>query len=322
MPEARKNPLLELVVAGLLLALACRAFARPEGEVLTYAADVISLSAERASASLKVSVTGVVTAADPALKGRFFVQDQTSGVFVDNVGGQRPEPGDLVEVSGITHPGAYAPIITAPQVKKIGTAPIPAAKRVLIERLMSGAEDSQRVEVSGLVRAARLDGSRLIVDMVSGGYRFRVYVPSSATKDPQGLVAAQVRVRGTAAEAHNPLLRQLIAVDFYVPGPADFIVEKPEQSDPFQQPVVPLNSLAQYRRENSLIERIHVKGAVTLQRAGQMVFLQDVTGGLQVKSTQPGRFNPGEIIEAVGFASFEGLLPVLEDAVFRAAQEP
>src|SRR5438067_5288063 len=228
-------------------------FAQPK-EVLTNAADVISLPADRAAGAINVSVKGVVTAADPALKGRFFVQDSTGGVFVDNAGGTRPEPGDLVEISGITHAGAYAPIITAPEVKKIGVALLPPAKPVPIERLMSGAEDSQRVEVSGLVRAARLDGPRLIVYMVSGGYRFRVYAPSSAAKDPQKLVAAQVRVRGTAAEAHNRLLRQLIAVDLYVPGLADFIVEKHESADPFQQPVVPLNILAQYRRENSLIE--------------------------------------------------------------------
>lgn len=322
MPDAKKNLRLEFPIAFLFFALACRTFARQDAEVLSNAADVISLSAERASASLKVSVTGVVTAADPALKGRFFVQDPTGGVFVDNDGGQRPEPGDLLQISGITHAGAYAPIITVPKVKKIGTAPLPAAKRVPIERLMSGAEDSQRVEVSGLVRGARLEGSRLIVDLVSGGYRFRVYVPSRDTKDPQGLVAAQVRVRGTAAEAHNRLLRQLIAVELYVPSLADFIVEKPEQSDPFQQPVLPLNSLAQYRRENSLIERVHVKGAVTLQRAGQIVFVQDDTGGLQVKSSQPGVLNPGDVIEAVGFPSLEGFLPVLEDAVFRRVREP
>jgi len=322
MPEEKQNALLKFLVGVLLLAPACRAFAQQDRDVLTHAADVISLSAERASASLKVSVTGIVTAADSALKGRFFVQDFTGGVFVDNVGGPRPEPGDLVAITGITHAGAYAPIITAPEVKKLGTAPLPAAKRVPIERLMSGAEDSQRVEVAGLVRAARMEESRLIVDLVSGGYRFRAYAPSSAAKDPQSLVAAQVRVRGTAAEAHNALLRQLIAVDLYVPGPADFVIEKPEPADPFEQPVVPLNGLAQYRRENSLIERVHVKGAVTLQRTGQMVFLQDVTGGLQVKSTQLGRFNLGDIVEAVGFPSFEGFLPVLEDAVLRAAQEP
>src|SRR5882724_9864402 len=118
MLEAKKNPPWECLVAFLVLVLSCGAFAQPDREVLTHAAEVISLSAERASASLKVSVSGVVTAADPALKGRFFVQDATGGVFVDNVGGQRPDPGDLVEISGITHAGAYAPIITVPQVKK------------------------------------------------------------------------------------------------------------------------------------------------------------------------------------------------------------
>src|SRR6266446_1779813 len=125
MPDAKKNRRLEFLVVFLLLAVSCRALAQPGGEVLTHAADVISLSAERASASLKVSVTGVVTSADAALNARFFLQDPTGGVFVDNVGGQRPEPGDLVKVSGIPHPGAYAPIITAPEVRKIGTAPIP-----------------------------------------------------------------------------------------------------------------------------------------------------------------------------------------------------
>src|ERR1043166_8338139 len=197
MPDAKKNPRLEFVVVFLLLAVSYRALAQPGGEVLTHAADVISLSAERASASLRVSVTGVVTSADAALNARFFVQDPTGGVFVDNVGGHRPEPGDVVEISGITHPGAYAPIITAPAVKKVGTAPIPAAKCIPIERLMSGAEDSQRIEVSGLVRAAQFEGSRLIVDIVSGGYRFRAYVPNWVNQDPQGLVAAQVRVRGS-----------------------------------------------------------------------------------------------------------------------------
>src|SRR5258708_18240066 len=42
---------------------------QPDG-ILTNAADVISLSAEQASRSLTVVVTGVVTAADPALNGR------------------------------------------------------------------------------------------------------------------------------------------------------------------------------------------------------------------------------------------------------------
>jgi signal transduction histidine kinase len=305
-----------------LWAVATTGQAQTQSELLTNAADVISLPAERAARSLPVSVKGVVTAADPVLKGRFFIQDSTGGVFVDNVDGERPNPGDVVEVTGITHPGAYAPIITAPQVRKIGTAPLPSARPVSIERLMSGVEDSQRIEISGMVRGARVDGARLSLDLVSGGYRFRAYVPATPEMDPQSLIAAQVRVRGTAAEAHNRSLRHFISLELYVPTPADFIVENPERVNPFEQPVIPLNSLAQYRRDNPINQRVHVQGVVTLQRLGEDLFLQDATGGLRVQSRQLAAFASGDVIEAAGFAGFENYLPVLEDAVFRKTGQP
>ena len=204
----------------LLVLLGARAvLAQEPGELLTNAADVISLPAERAARSIKVLVTGVVTAADPALKGRFFVQDATGGVFVDNANGPRPEPGDVVEVSGISHVGAYAPIITAPRLRKIGSGPLPPAKPVPVERLMSGAEDSQRIEISGVVRTARVEGSRLDVDLVTGGYRFRALRahssrhgpasvgcgaragPGHRRRGPQPLVAATHRRGGVRAGA-------------------------------------------------------------------------------------------------------------------------
>ena len=296
--------------------------AQAANAVLTNAVDIISLPAKEAAASRKVSVIGVVTAADAALKGRFFVQDSTGGVFVDNVNGRRPEPGEVVQVSGITHPGAYAPIVTAPVVRRIETAALPRAKPVTIERLMSGAEDSQRIEVSGVVRDARADGLRLTADLVSGGFRFRVFAPFPSGVDPQNLIGAEVRVRGTAAEAHNRSLRQLVAVEVYVPVMADFIIERPEPADPFGKPVLPLDSLAQYRRDNSLNQRVHVRGIVTLQRLGENLFLRDATGGLQVQSRQISGFAPGAVVEAVGFPSFDQYLPVLQDAIFRSMPEP
>ena len=326
--ELKNGPGLQ--VAGLLWPLILftlisrtpSASAQESGVLLTNAADIISLPAKEAARSRKVAVVGVVTAADPVLKGRFFLQDSTGGIFVDNVNGRRPEPGTVVEVIGISHPGAYAPIITAPQVRQIGTAPLPPAKPLTIERLMSGAEDSQRIEITGVVRDARVDGLRLVADVVSGGYRFRVFAPMPPGTDPQALLAARVRVRGTAAEAHNRSLRQLIAVEIYVPALADFIVEEGEPVNPFSQPIVPLDSLAQYRRDNSLDHRVHVRGVVTLQRPGENVFLRDATGGLQVQSQALDAFSPGEVIEAVGFPSFDQYLPVLQDAVFRKTREP
>ena len=225
---------------------------------------LISLPAEQASHSLKVLVTGVVTASDPTLKGRFFVQDATGGVFVDNVNGTHLQAGELVEISGITYAGAYAPTITAPQVRIKGSAPLPPAKPVSIEELMSGAEDSQRIETSGTVRDARVDGSRLTIDLAAGGYRFRAYAEVPAGFQHEKLVGSRVRIRGTAAEAHNRSLRQLIIVEVYIPVLDDLVVEKPEPADPFGKPLIPCP--AQFRRDSSLTERIHVQGVVTLQK--------------------------------------------------------
>jgi len=306
-----------------LLALADpTVWAQTNGELLTNAVDVISLPVEKASRFLKVRVTGVVTASDPALKGRFFIQDATGGVFVDNFNGRRPEAGEVVEVSGITYAGAYAPTITAPKVRPLGAAPLPAAKPVTVEQLMSGAEDSQRIEISGVVRDVRMDGRRTAVDLAVGGYRFRAYVMVPAGFKYDRLIGSQVRIRGTAAEAHNRSLRQLIIVEVYVPVLTDLVVEKTESVNPFERPVIPLNNLAQYRRGNSLGQRVHVRGVVTYQKKGESLLLQDKVGALQVESRQDVIFSPGEVVEAVGFPSFENYLPVLQDAVFRRTRQP
>ena len=304
---------------GLVVWLGLTLAAAGEDTLLTNAIDVISLPAEKAAQYIKVSVIGVVTAADPVLNGRFFLQDHTGGVFVDNVNGLRVKPGQVVTVSGITYPGAYAPTITGPKVKVVGTSPLPSARLVTVEQLMSGAEDSQRIEIAAVVRDARVDGNRLAIDLSTGGYRFRAYANVSAGYEPEPLVGAQVRIRGTAAEAHNRTLRQLIQVEVYLPAMTDLVVEKPEPMNPFARPVMPLNNLAQYRPDNSLAERVHVRGVVTFQKTGESLFLQDEHGALQIQSRLASGWQPGDTVEAVGFPSIENYLPMLQDAVFHKA---
>jgi len=186
---------------------------------------------------------------------------------------------------------------------------------------MSGSEDSQRIEISGMVRDVQLDDTRLAIDLVEGRYRFRAFVTVPLNFQPQKLIGSQVRISGTAAEAHNRSLRQLIFVEVYIPSLADLVVEAPELTDPFDKPLIPLNKLAQYRRDNSLGQRVHVRGAVTYQKPGEYVFLQDDSGGLQLHTRQSNVFSPGEVVEAVGFTSFENYLPVLQDATIRETKE-
>lgn len=308
-----------IVVAGSLPLLAT-----PESfPTLTNAADVLALSGDQAALGIPVSVTGIVTVAETnsTWNGRFFMQDSSAGVFVENKAQHQPLLGDVVTVTGITRAGGYCPCITKPHWKKIGVAPLPDAKPITIEQLMSGTEDGQRIEIAGVVREVQPSGYRLGIDVVSGGYRFRAYFPTPAATNPKALVGAKVLLRGTLATAYNAPLRHITAVTLYVSRPEDVITEQAAPSDPYSEPLTPLNATAQYRKNRLPGSEVHVKGVVIYQGNGEGLFLCDSNGGLQVQSRLNESVAPGEVVEAVGFPAVENFLPVLEDADFRPTGE-
>ncbi|HEV2437317.1 MAG TPA: histidine kinase [Verrucomicrobiae bacterium] len=309
-------------VAFFLLDQTLSRASQQSNEALTNAADVLSLSTDQASQGKAVRVIGVVTAAEPEWEGRFYVQDKTGGIFVNNPGHKPPKPGDRVEVNGVTAPGPFAPIIATPRWTKLGTAPLPPAKPVTVEQLMAGAEACQRVEISGIVRSVQVQNNRLVINLMSGGFRLRVLTPIPPGLDPQSLVAAHVRVRGTAVTLYNASLRQMITVWVYAPVSTDFTVESTESTNPFHLPVIPLNSIVQYRRDNFPGKRVHVQGTVIYQRPGAVLFLEDENGGLQVETEQPETFARGDVVEAVGFPEVENFLPVLQDAFVKKTGKP
>ena len=288
-----------------------------KAETLTNAIQILSLTAAQAEQRLPVRITGIVTITEPGWAGRFFLQDDTGGVFVELISTNHPEQGDVVEVAGVSLPGGYAPMITTPEWKKIGTAPLPAARQVPIEQIMSGAEDGQRVEIVGIVRTAAPAGDTWDVDLAAGGYRIHAFPKPLTGIEPVDLVGAKIRIRGTVATSFNPSSLQMITVALFVPLPGDFVIEQRESANPFEQAVVPLNSIAQYRRDRLPGKRVHVQGTVTLQRRGVDFFIEDKSGGLQVKSRQAEPLAVGAVVEAVGFPEYDGFLPVLTDAVFK-----
>lgn len=305
-----------------LLALPAAPAPAEDRAPLDTAAAVLSLPAEQAAARLPIRVTGVVTAAEGDWNGQFFLQDETGGVFVENLHAAGPRPGDRVTVTGVSHPGAFAPIISAPRWEKLGTAALPPARPVPIEELESGVDDGLRVEIEGVVRAVRPTPARTTLDLAVGGHRLQVCAPPLALGRPDALVAARVRVRGTTATHYNAALRHLTSVAVYVPSWDEFTVLQPEAADPFAEPAISLNGVAQYRRSGGPARRLHVRGTVTHQLVGEALFLQDPSGGLRIESTQTDAFALGEQVEAVGFLEYENHLPLLRDAAVRRMAAP
>ncbi len=286
-------------------------------DVLTTAAEILSLSPGQVDRRIPVSVTGVVTVAEPNWQGKFFVQDSTAGVFVVNTNAPQPAVGDVVQVTGVSFRGGYAPCIIKPYWKKLGTALLPEARPVSIERFMSGAEDGQRIELPAIVIAAaqsQIVKSRVRLELKSGSFRYRAFMPFSANTPPASLVGATVRIRGTASSSFSRSLRYKISVFVFMPEESDLIVDHSPNLNILQKPLTPLNSIARYHGDNSTDPRIRVKGIVTYQRPGEDIFLHDSTGGLRVECHGTDVFAPGTVVEAVGFPGAETILPVLEDA--------
>ena len=315
--------LLPLLAAAASFSSNCASlFAQTTPALLTNAADVLSLPENLARLKIPVRIRGVVTAAEPGWGGQFFVQDDTSGVFVENRSDQAPRPGDVIEVDGISQPGSFAPIISRPTWKFLGTAPLPKGKPISLDQLVSGFEDGQRVEINGVVRAVTALTTALDVEIASGGNRIHVFrhrTPEDT--EPQSMVGARVQVTGTVAASFTKFYRRLMYMVMFVPQTNDFVVEQMEAGNPFDRPPIPLSGIAEYRRDIIPGQRIHVKGVVTLQRPGEDLFLQDSSGGLRIQTRQADKLAVGDVVDAVGFPDLDHFLPVLNDAIFRKIPE-
>jgi PAS domain S-box-containing protein len=288
---------------------------------LTTAAAIRALSPEQAAQALPIVVRGVITCAGSLT----FIQDQTAGIFVDvpvSTKG-RYQVGQFGDLHGYTAPGLFAPQIVPRRFNVLGTTPLPAARAVKFDELSTGKLDSQRVEISGIVRAVmpdeRPDLRRTVtLKMAADDGVFPVTV-SNLPPDKLGSVAdASVRVRGVAAGVFNQR-RQMIGIRLYVGRPDDFTIEDPGPPDPYAVSITPVEQLLRFQPEGLNRHRVRVKGTVTLFRATGDLFVEDETGGVAARTRQTDSVTVGDRVEVLGFPEMGAWTPFLDDAVFRRA---
>lgn len=289
---------------------------KQRGQPLTRAMEVRDLSVEEASRRLPVRLQGVATY---VFDGRScFVQDESAGIFVGNGAVISPlEVGDIIRLEGVTGPGEYAPVVEPASCQVIGHTNLPVAKRVSFEDLMTGREDSQWVEVSGLVRAVHGETpDQKILEIATGGGRLTAFVAGSAQSNLVYLVDSQVRIRGVCGTWFNKL-RQLFGVRLMVPRLENITVEEPAATNALAQPAQPIGNLLRFAPHASYGHKVKVEGTVSLQQPGRALFVQDYQHGLYVQTRQAGRLKPGDVVELIGFPDKGEYTPILEDAVWR-----
>jgi diguanylate cyclase (GGDEF)-like protein len=284
-----------------------------------------SLSADEARRGYPIHLRAVVTYLDPSIDGKrggMFLDDATGSIYavvpidIDWPNGP-PSPGTLVEVSGISAPGEFAPIVDRLRIRVIAASHLPLhATPVTLSHLLTGTDDCRWVEIEGVVRNVLMSSTRvtLKVAMVDGT------IGATTLKQPgvdySRLIDATVRIQGNAGALFNSN-RQMTGSRLYFPGLQTLTIVEPGQPDILARLPRPLSSLSRFTPTLSWPHRVHVRGTVTLQWPGRSVCIEEDTQGLCAQSSQTTPLAVGSSADLAGFTTLAGFRPSLEDAIFK-----
>jgi diguanylate cyclase (GGDEF)-like protein len=291
---------------------------------LTTAREAHSLSDDQAKRGYPVHLRGVVTYFDPDYgtgRAAIFIHDATGSVFVSQTSelAKGLFAGALVDVRGVSAPGGFGPIVSNPQIRVLGRAPLPPyAPRVSLALLKTGAYDAQWVEVEGSVHRVieYPHAVTLLLEMADGP------IPIIMMRDPgatySNLVDAQVRIHAHAAPTMNTD-GQMIGIHLQEPNLSALQVVEPAPSDPFASSPIPIEGLLQWGHYTTPMHRVHLRGTVTLQWPGSMLCIRDATRGICAQTTQTTPVAAGDLVDMAGFVETDNNAPVITDAVFQIA---
>ncbi len=292
---------------------------------LTTAHEAHDISLEEAARGYPVQIRGVVTVYDPNIDprhGALFVHDSTGSIFIGLP--SRPilplKAGTLVEVTGISGTGDYAPLILHGAVKVIGDSYLPQdAPRPTMSELLSGSKDGQWVEIEGIVHSVRLEPMNVTIDLATVGGSITATAPREAAAKYDSLVDATVQIRGNAVPVFNSN-RQMVGARLLFPSLDEVKVIQPARTDPYAMPAVPILQLLWFSPGVVLRHRAHVRGRVTLHWPARMLCIQESSSGLCMQSPKLDQVTIGQMVDVVGFPAISDFKATLENASFRVTE--
>jgi len=303
---------------------------------LTRIRDIRALSPAEAEKGLPADVRGVVTWVDPAKGGPIVIDDGEAGIWIAmevaiaNKLWKRQDPrpddwkvGTILRIKGVTDPGGYAPVILPESITQEGEAALPPANPVGLERLYSGADDAQRIEIRGVVQRVESPpqpagnkvtfltlglGDQVCVARVDG-------IGGSDQTAANRLVDAEVRMKGVFTPVPN-LRGEMTGLRIHVSGWNDVEVLSPPPEDPFLSPKVELDRLVPFSPMGSSRHRKVMQGVVTFSVPGSFFFLQDGVTGVKVEAKDMV-IHVGDQVEVAGFVETSRWIAFVSGAVIR-----
>jgi hypothetical protein len=312
-----------LLLAGIANVAGLKAQAQQSGlRTLTTTHEVHSLPAEEAARNYPVHLRGVVTYYDATIDPRYgilWIHDDSGCVFATvarQLAGSL-HAGQIIDLQGVSAPGEYASIVAQTTIKVVGESHVPAtAPRMTLAHLLTGVEDSQWVEVEGVVRTVQVSGENVSITL----HTVEGVVPANTVResgaDYDHLIGAKVLMHANVAPFVTKN-RQITGVHMFFPSLQELKVEEAGPADPFALPLQPVTNLLRFGADTADIRSVHVQGRVTLERPGELLCIQDGPQGLCVRTSQTTLLQAGNIADVVGFPATGAYNPTLEDSIFK-----
>lgn len=177
---------------------------------LTTIGAVHRLTAREAARGYPVQFRAVVTYYDPfpdhPQHPTIVVTDPTATIFMTTTQ-TSPLPlraGTVLDVTGKTDPGDFAPVIVQPTLRFVGQGPLPPrAPPTTLYQLLKGANDPAWVEMEGVVEGVEIAGGNATLKLGLADGEIAATTVREQGVDYAGLVDALVGVRGVAGSIFN-----------------------------------------------------------------------------------------------------------------------
>ena len=255
----------------LLVSMGARPSVPDQGHPILHVADLRRLSTSEAAQSRPVQIKGIVTALS-GWKNSFFLEESGYGISVDRTDNAEVHSGDEVELWGKTGSGLFAPVIVANRVEVLDRRALPLPQKAAYGDLVGGKEDSQWVEIRGVVHSAKISEAWgrqvLFLHIDTGGGDIDARIHDFPPRDFSSLVDATVRVRGVCGTKFNEK-RQFVGLRLFVPDLSAVQIEQPPPpANPFASPETGIEGLFRFGLPQSLDHRVKISGTVTYQETG------------------------------------------------------
>ena len=280
------------------------------------------LPLKEAARAFPVLLRAVVVYYDPYIDLRrpaLFVCDSSGCVFVALTSTPKIplRAGELVEVTGVSGPGDFAPIVERAKAYPVGEAPLPHAPQTTMTMMLTGADDGQWVEIEGVVRSIKESGKNVFLNLAMSDGNISAGTVNVPGSDYASLVDAKIRVRGSTAPTFNHQ-QQMTGAHLLFPGREQITIEEPAPASPFDAPVAPVGGLLRYTANTAFRHRVHIRGTVTLLWPGRLLCVQDGARGLCAQTDQNTPLRPGDLVDVIGFPNVGEFTPTLTNATFKA----